>query len=79
MQLFSKYLNFPATEHLFGPVDILRLDQVYLLKVDILIFKVIKWNKYPTLRADLNLQFPSHEYGTRRNVFYILLFPRTEA
>ena len=77
--LFSKFFNFPATEDLFGLVNILKLNQVYLLKVAILMYKVIKWNKYPTLRDDLKLQHPSHEYGTRCNDFYVLPFPRTEA
>ena len=53
--LFSRFFNAELTDHLFNVTGILRLDHVYLLKAATLMYKVIKLNKYPTLRDDLEL------------------------
>ena len=76
--LFSRFFNAESTDHLFNLTGILRLNHVYLLKAATLMYKVIKLNKYPTLRDDLELRYNTHHHGTRFNDTYRLPFPRTE-
>ena len=77
--LFSQFFPTALTDELFNLTGIMKLDLVYLFKVASLMYKVVKLNKYPTLRGDLDLRFPPHLYNTRRNDSFILPFFRTEA
>ena len=39
-------------------------------------YKVLILNWFPTLQTNLNLQYPTHSYGTRNHCDPITVFPR---
>ena len=79
LNFFSQFFPTAWTDELFILTGIMKLDLVYLLNVASLIYRVVKLDKHPTLRGDLDLWLSPNQYGTRRNDSFILPFPRTEA
>ena len=74
--LFEKFYSGDAC--LFKACRILKLVDVYKFRVCIYMYRVLILNELPTLRENLELEFPQHEYNTRSNTLLITPFPRVE-
>ena len=74
--LFTKF--FPSAPCLFRAVGLLKLPDVYKLRVAIYMYRMLNLNECPTLRNDLELSYPQHNHGTRSSSMLSLPFPRVE-
>ena len=74
--LFEKFYSGDAC--LFKACRILKLVDVYKFRVCIYMYRVLILNELPTLRENLELEIPQHEYNTRSNTLLITPFPRVE-
>ena len=74
--IFSRF--YPATTNLFKDVEILKIPEIYKLRVAVLMYRVLKLGECPTLQNILYLQIPQHTYETRFSNELILPFPRVE-
>ena len=63
---------------LFKILEILKIPDVYKLRVSIYMYRVLKLNECPTLRNILSITYPSHNHNTRNANSLILPFPRVE-
>ena len=62
----------------FKVFRILKLVDIYKLRVAVYMYQVIRLNEHPTLRRDLNVQYPQHAYNTRFSGLPQLPAPRIE-
>ena len=74
--LFSRH--FPNSRCLNYDAQILRMDDVYRMRVGIYMYRVVMLGECPDLRANLDLRLPDHEYSTRSAGELMLPLPRTE-
>ena len=56
---------YAHTEPLFKELKLLKLDDLYILNSQILMYQCIIMNKYPTLRDSITNTQANHEHGTR--------------
>ena len=75
--LFSKF--FPSTRCLFKKIKILKLPDVYRLKVNVFMYRMLKLDEFPSIRRNLRLEYATLSYGTRYAGNLIPPFPRVEA
>ena len=75
--LFDKY--FPIGTCFFKVAKILKLGDIYRLRVGIYMHKISTMNSVPTFRNALNLYFPDHGYITRRSNTLAVTFLRVES
>ena len=74
--LFSRF--FPRSANLYRDVGILRLADIYKLRVSLYMYKVLFLNDCPTIRNNLRISYPNHNYSTRTRHNLLLPFPRVE-
>ena len=74
--LFSKFFNDNIC--IFKANSILKLIDIYKMRVAVYIFKVLKLGFYPVLFNDLNFRTNNHLYNTRNIDNLVLPFPRVE-
>lgn len=74
--LFSKFFNDNIC--IFKANSILKLIDIYKMRVAVYIFKVLKLGSYPELFNDLNFRTNNHLYNTRNIDNLLLPFPRVE-
>jgi hypothetical protein len=77
LNLFSSHypnLNF---NEILRHEEILKVEDVYRLKVGCYMYKIIYKNDYQFLKEYISPMYPDHTYNTRNNEF-ILPFPRVE-
>ena len=70
---------YPGTECLYKAIKILKMLDLYRLKVGTYVFKVLNEEIYPSLSASLDLLPVSHGYETRNSDTFRTPFPRVEA
>ena len=75
--LFHKY--FSAGGCLFKAAKILKLGDIFRLRVGIYMYKICNTNSVPTLKNALDLHFPDHDYSTRGSNTLVVPFPRVES
>ena len=75
--LFKKFL--PESTNLFKDMKILKLPDIYRLRAAVYMFRVVVLDECPTVRRNLSLDYPDHQYSTRTSNDLILPFPRVEA
>lgn len=61
--VFSRH--YPNSLCLFKSVGILKLIDIYRLRVSIYMFRVMKLGEVPSLERDLEIDFPTHSHFTR--------------
>ena len=59
-------------------MGILKLPDVYKLKVNICMYKMLKLNECASIRRNLRLEHATHSYDTRTADNLVLPFPRVE-
>ena len=74
--LFHKF--FPHSNNLYKDTKILKLPEVYKLRVATYMFRVLVLNECPTIRNNLYLSYPEHDHNTRNSTDLVLPFPRVE-
>ena len=74
--LFTRFS--PAGVCLFKTNKILKLPDLYKFRVSIYMYRVMVLNENPTLRRDLFISYPDHQYNTRGSGMLITPFPRVE-
>lgn len=74
--LFNKFS--PVGTCPFKANKILKLPDIFKLRVSIYMYKVMILNEHPTLRRDLYISYSEHRYNTREAGFLITPFPRVE-
>ena len=74
--LFSRF--YPISEDIFKQTEILKIQDIYRMKVALYMYKVIAHGEYPTLQNNLYLVHPQHSYDTRSSASLTLPFPRVE-
>ena len=67
------------SECIFKSTKILKLPDVYRLKVAIYMFKILKYRMFKSVADSLSLKLPSHRYPTSTRSNFVLPFPRTNA
>ena len=70
---------FTHSDNLYKSMNILKLPDVYRLRVGLLMYRTIISNECPTILNNLVLTYPEHDYGTRSCNMLIPPFPRVEA
>ena len=75
--LFSKFCE--PGECILENMKILKLPDIYRLRVATYMYKVLKNNMYPSLQSSLDLSYPDHGYPTRSSSLLVTPFPRVEA
>ena len=70
---------FPDAECLYKTVKLLKLTDLYKLKVGTYVFGVMNEDLYPSLAGALDLRPVSHEHETRSSGQLRTPFPRVEA
>ena len=75
--LFLKF--YPDARDIFRETDILRIEDVYRLRVGLFMYRVVVLDEIQSLRNNLHLVQPTHSYGTRNSNNLELPFPRVEA
>ena len=76
--LFKKF--YPDDEScLFKQMSLLKLKDIYRLRVCVYVYRVIKLNQFPSLQGALDLREQSHSYATRVTEQFVVSFPRVEA
>ena len=74
--LFSA--SFPTSQNLHKDTGILKLPDIYRLRVAVYMYRCTKLNECPTIRNNLTIEYPSHSYETRSAHNLVLPFPRVE-
>ena len=74
--LFGKF--YSNSNCLFRDARILKLPDIYILKVGIYMFRIMVLSEYPILRSHLELEFP-HDHFTRYHNEPRLPLPRVQA
>jgi len=74
--LFS--VHFHNSGCMYKQVRLLKLVDIYRFYISMYMYKIVRDNKYQTLKTNLNLQLPSHFHNTRQKNDLILPFPRVE-
>ena len=74
--LFSKF--FPNSANLYKDAKILKLNDVYRLRVSSYMFRIIVLNECPTIRSSLRLDYAQHGHNTRNAGNLMLPFPRVD-
>ena len=62
----------------FKVFRILKLEDIYKLRLALYLYQVIRLNEHPTLRRDLNVHYPQHTYNTRMSGLPQLPAPRID-
>ena len=62
--LFTKF--YPESDCLFKAMRILKIQDVYKLRVSTMMHKILYFNEMPLLARNLNLQSAQHSYNTPR-------------
>ena len=68
--LFAKYFS----SCLYKSMEILKLPDVYRLKINIFMYKVMKLDECPTIKRSLRLEHATHSHNTRTANNLILPF-----
>ena len=55
----------PSVNCLFKTMKILKIEDIHKLYASIYMFRVLKLNALPSVQANLNLEFPTHEHFLR--------------
>ena len=76
--LFGKFFPSSSVACLFRELEILKLDDVYRLRVSIYMYRILVLGECPTLLNNLELLYPEHSHNTRTSSNLILPFPRVE-
>lgn len=76
--LFNKYFVGFDYNHMLKELEILKLTDVYILRVSCLMFKMLKKNMYPSLLLYIAPNVADHGYYTRQNNQYVLPLPIVE-
>ena len=74
--LFSRF--YPRSEDIFKDSEILKIQDIYRMKVALYMYKVLVHGEYPTLQNNLYLVHPQHSHDTRSSTNLTLPFPRVE-
>ena len=72
--LFLKY--FVDSNDIYKNIDILRIDDLFKWRCSVYMFKILKYNMYPTLQECLNLLTLNHGHNTRNINNFMLPYPR---
>ena len=75
--VFLKF--FPSSDNLYKSLNILKLSDIYKLRVGVLMYRTIVLNECPTIQNNLVISYPQHNYTTRNSNLLIPPFPRVEA
>ena len=75
--IFSKF--YSGNNCVFKEAKILKIDDIYKFRVALYMYKVLKFNQYPSLQNNLNLFYPGHDHATRSADQLVLPFPRVAA
>ena len=67
--LFAKF--YPNESCLFKKLEILKMPDVYRLRVSVLMYKMLIKNELPLLRENINIHTARHEYETSRDVVWV--------
>ena len=74
--LFSKF--YPRSDNIFRDASIIKIPDVYKLRVAIYMYSIIVDKSIPSLKRQLFLEDPGHNYDTRTANTLRLPFPRVE-
>ena len=75
--LFSSF--YPNSECLYKEVGILKLNDIYKLRICIYMYRALNTNMYPSLSNSLTISYPAYRYPTSSKDQIILPFPSTQA
>ena len=75
--LFAKFRR--SSSDVFREFSILKLPDIYRLRVCLYMYRILYLNEVPCLERLLNLEYPQHEHNTRSANELVLPFPRIEA
>ena len=75
--LFGRY--HVDSECIFVCTKILKLPDVYRLKVAIYVFRILKYRMFKSVADSISLELPSHRYPISTWSNFVLTFPRTNA
>ena len=76
--LFGRFHPGNEVVCIFKRERLLKVPDIYRLRVALYMFKIINFGSYPTLNEAINLQLPDHRYPTSSSNSYTLPRPRTE-
>ena len=75
--LFRKF--YPTHRCLFHAAKILKLPDLYRLRVSVFMYKIVVLGELPVLHGNLDLAYATHDYSTRSANLLVPPFPRVEA
>ena len=71
--------NLHAVDTIYKRVKILHIDDVYRVRMSLLVYKILHFNYIPHLRDSFLNQLRQHEHETRYRDHFLLPFPRVAA